>query len=230
MKNIVIIYLLLISAQITGQVLPRKTDMRYKGFIIDKDTKKKTNAWVVVTGHPSGVVIYDEHVLADSGFAFTITKENKDYSFDCYVSKPKYYSTTWQTSDFTQNGFNIISLKMFTDEVKTVIFNSIHFDYDQSLINSNSKSQLDSAVTYLLSYTDVKIEIEGHTDNTGEEGYNLTLSQQRADEVKDYLILKGIDPKRIRQCTGMGADQPVDSNETESGKANNRRVEIKLVK
>jgi len=70
------------------------------------------------------------------------------------------------------------------------------------LVNTKSKKLLDSAVTYLKKYPEVNIEIEGHTDNTGTNDYNLPLSQQRADEVKDYLVSKGIDIKEYERHQG----------------------------
>lgn len=230
MKKVFFLLVLLYSANITAQVLPRKSDINVKGFVVDADSKKKMKANVTIIGHPSLDTIYYKTVEADSGFSFRIPKDHPDESFTCWVDYVSYNAFMCGVPYFSQKEINLVYLKRFTGGAKTVLFNSIHFDYDQSLVNTSSKKLLDSAVTYLKKYPEVNIEIEGHTDNMGTDDYNLPLSQLRADEVKDYLTVKGIDIKRIKKCTGVGASKPVDSNETDDGKAKNRRVEIRLVK
>jgi OOP family OmpA-OmpF porin len=74
-----------------------------------------------------------------------------------------------------------------------------------------------------------KIEISGHTDNVGNPTYNQKLSEGRAKSVVDYLITKGVS-ENVLTFVGYGQDRPVDTNKTEAGKANNRRVEFFLVK
>ena len=71
--------------------------------------------------------------------------------------------------------------------------------------------------------------IEGHTDSDGKDAANLTFSEKRAAAVKNYLIEKGIAASRL-SSKGFGETMPIDSNKTKAGKANNRRVEVKLVK
>jgi outer membrane protein OmpA-like peptidoglycan-associated protein len=80
-------------------------------------------------------------------------------------------------------------------------------------------------VQVLKDNPDVKFEVDGHTDNTGTSGHNLTLSQQRADAVKDQLVKMGIDASRLTS-KGLGDTKPVSDNNTLEGKANNRRVEF----
>ena len=84
---------------------------------------------------------------------------------------------------------------------------------------------LDEAAAYLASHPDVTVEIAGHTDSDGESAENITLSQDRADVVKAYLEDQGIDGSRLVPV-GYGETEPVASNETEAGKARNRRIEF----
>ena len=72
---------------------------------------------------------------------------------------------------------------------------------------------------------DLKIEISGHTDNTGKEKDNLVLSEKRAQEVRNYLNLQGIELSRMK-CVGYGSSIPLASNDTDDGRAKNRRIEI----
>ena len=74
----------------------------------------------------------------------------------------------------------------------------------------------------------MRIEIRGHTDAKGSDSYNQRLSENRAKAVADYLLSKGINEKRI-QSKGYGKSLPIDTNDTEEGRANNRRVEFKIV-
>ena len=81
----------------------------------------------------------------------------------------------------------------------------------------------------LTDYPDIRIEIVGHTDNEGTTEYNVELSQGRADSVKRYFVAGGIDESRV-QTRGAGEKEPIGSNETEEGRAKNRRTEFKILK
>jgi outer membrane protein OmpA-like peptidoglycan-associated protein len=74
----------------------------------------------------------------------------------------------------------------------------------------------------------VGVEISGHTDNTGTPEYNQELSEQRAQRVVDYLLDKGIEPERLK-AAGYGETRPVSGNDTEEGRAMNRRTELKII-
>ena len=74
----------------------------------------------------------------------------------------------------------------------------------------------------------MKCELSGHTDGKGSVAYNQKLSEQRAKAVYDYLIERGVAPERI-QAEGRGESQPIDTNDTEEGRQNNRRVEIEIL-
>ena len=76
-------------------------------------------------------------------------------------------------------------------------------------------------------YDETDILIEGHTDNTGAEDYNQDLSEKRADAVKRFLIAQGVDPTRLT-AVGYGEEQPLEDNDSESGRAANRRVEVAI--
>ena len=113
--------------------------------------------------------------------------------------------------------------KKFTES--KIITHGITFDIDKSDIKPESMGTLNMIVGVLKSNPDLKFEIDGHTDNTGEAAHNLTLSQQRADAVETQLIKMDIDASRLT-TKGFGDTKPIDSNDTPAGKANNRRVEF----
>ena len=88
---------------------------------------------------------------------------------------------------------------------------------------------MDKLGKYLSENANTVIEISGHTDNIGDKEHNQELSTARAKAVADYLVSKGIEVKRITY-KGYGSTRPIASNDTEEGKAQNRRVEIKIEK
>lgn len=107
-----------------------------------------------------------------------------------------------------------------------VEFNSnILFDYNKSNLMSDAKSGLNKLVTVLNNYPDTDIELQGHTDNKGSDSYNMNLSEDRANAVSRYLTSEGISSRRIT-IKGYGESMPKYSNDSESGRSQNRRVEF----
>ena len=111
----------------------------------------------------------------------------------------------------------------------TVRLNNIYFDFDKTTLKSESFVELNKVVDFLKQNPSVEIEIAGHTDNKGADEYNLNLSQGRSQSVVDYIVSQGVDQSRLT-AHGYGETKPIDSNDTESGRANNRRVEVTILK
>ena len=111
----------------------------------------------------------------------------------------------------------------------TVRLNEIYFDFDKTTLQEASFKELDKVVDFLESNSQVEIEIAGHTDSKGADAYNLNLSQGRAEAVVSYLISKGVGAWRLI-ARGYGETKPVDTNDTEEGRAENRRVEFTVLK
>lgn len=105
--------------------------------------------------------------------------------------------------------------------------NNVTFDSNSSNLKPAGANTLTGVAMVLKEYKDTDVNIAGFTDSTGTRSLNMRLSQQRADSVSSALILQGVDSGRLR-TQGMGPDNPVASNSTEAGKAQNRRVEITL--
>jgi outer membrane protein OmpA-like peptidoglycan-associated protein len=105
---------------------------------------------------------------------------------------------------------------------------NIFFKIASGELTTDSYPALDEIAEVMTRNPSFKLEIEGHTDNTGTPTFNRTLSQKRADAVKIYLEKKGIEAERLAS-TGYGQDQPIADNKTRQGRAQNRRVVLKLV-
>lgn len=108
---------------------------------------------------------------------------------------------------------------------KRLVLRGVHFDFDSAEIRPDSRPTLDEAVRLLGDHRDVLVITEGHTDSIGSAEYNRDLSVRRAEAVYRYLVNHGISPERLT-VEGFGETRPVASNETEAGRAQNRRVEL----
>jgi len=117
----------------------------------------------------------------------------------------------------TEEGINLI-----LDENSRVTF-----DYNASSLTSTAKTNIDKLIEVFKEYPDTNLLIVGHTDNKGSQSYNLPLSQKRAQSVRDYLVSKGISSSRLTS-QGKGLEEPIADNNTDQGRAQNRRVEIAI--
>ncbi|MFG6138962.1 MULTISPECIES: OmpA family protein [Halomonas] len=104
---------------------------------------------------------------------------------------------------------------------------SVTFGFDSSDLTMQARNALNDVSSVLTQYPETRVNIAGHTDSTGDAGYNQQLSERRAQAVGNYLSQSGVASNRL-YMNGYGENQPVASNETEAGRAQNRRVEITL--
>ena len=104
----------------------------------------------------------------------------------------------------------------------------VTFDLNSTKLTKDSAKTLDAAVDVLKKYPDINVEISGHTDSSGKREHNMELSRERADAVVKYLADHGIAGARL-QTRGAGPDEPIDSNKTKQGRANNRRIEFRVL-
>ncbi|MDG5800014.1 OmpA family protein [Marinilabiliaceae bacterium ANBcel2] len=109
-----------------------------------------------------------------------------------------------------------------------ITLENIFFDVDSYQIQAESKVELDGLITFMVENDDVRIKIGGHTDNLGDAAYNQKLSENRAKAVYDYLISEGIDSDRL-EYEGYGMNKPIADNDTDEGRAKNRRTEITIL-
>ncbi|MBI0475558.1 OmpA family protein [Sphingomonas sp. MA1305] len=114
------------------------------------------------------------------------------------------------------------------DNLLLNIPSGITFAYDSAAVQPQFQRTLDQVADTLAQYNQTYIDVYGHTDSTGSDAYNQQLSERRAVAVADYLSSRGVQPARIG-TRGFGESQPIASNDTDAGRAANRRVEIKIV-
>lgn len=168
---------------------------------------------------------------ADQEIEIRIVSQNADWTGNDFgLDRIKFYEC--QAPD--NNLLKIDSTKKMVElpklEVNTVIsLRNVLFKYGTSEIITESAKDLDNLYNYLIIHKETEIEIAGHTDNIGSDKSNQVLSQERANSIKNYLISKGIEEKRLI-AVGYGKTKPISENETIEGRQKNRRVEAIIKK
>jgi outer membrane protein OmpA-like peptidoglycan-associated protein len=112
---------------------------------------------------------------------------------------------------------------------KTVVLRGVNFEFNKAILTKDSERILWRAYNAMVANPDVRVVITGHTDNVGGQKSNQVLSLKRAQAVKNWLVKKGIASNRMR-TVGRGLNEPVASNETDEGRAENRRMEFYVEK
>lgn len=126
-----------------------------------------------------------------------------------------------------QNDIAGAKVERIGEGIKITFSSGLLFDVDQSKLKPQTRSELSELAGILKKYPDTHILLAGHTDSTGSEEYNLALSRRRAQSVADYLISQGVDSGRFT-IQGFGQSEPLVSNDTPEGRAQNRRVEVAI--
>lgn len=110
---------------------------------------------------------------------------------------------------------------------QSLVLNNVYFAYDSDKLTAQAVKTLDKASAGLAKNPQIRIRLEGHADSTGTDGYNLGLSERRANTVRKYLVSKGLEASRL-SVQAYGESRPQASNDTDEGRAKNRRVELKI--
>lgn len=200
-----------------------------KGKVFDAESLRKLDAGFEVINLENGEVVAQSKANAISGEFLVCLPVGKNYAINASKEGYLFYSDN-------------ISLEGIHSEVKpylkdipmkpikvgeVVVLRNIFFETDKYDLKNESKVELDKLTSLLKKNPLLKIEISGHTDNVGNEKYNLTLSENRARIVSEYLTTNGIAKTRL-SFKGYGMSKAVDNNNTEEGRANNRRTEFKV--
>lgn len=216
----------LYTMHLPEQFQPNKTGY-VKGVVYDLLSNKKLSAIIELSQIESGKshsLITDEH----DGYLITLDYHST-YAFNISMPGYLFYSRRFdltKPSDFNNAEVFNIGLQPIAVDAR-VVLNNVFFDHDSYIIKPESITELEEIIVFLKMNTSINIEISGHTDNTGNDAYNLNLSKQRAAAIADYLHHK-IDSKRI-QAKGYGSVLPVADNKTDEGRRKNRRSELRII-
>lgn len=196
-----------------------------KGYVFDRKDSARLPATVDLIDLASGKTLTNIPTGPEGEYLITLPV-GRDYAF--HVSKPGYlfYSDHFSLKDTTGGSpyqMNI-GLQPIALDARVTLKN-IFFDFDKYTLQPESTVELDKLVQFLGLNPALKIQIDGYTDSVGSAAHNLALSQQRADAVVHYLTQHGIGAGRLG-AKGYGSSHPVASNDTDEGRALNRRTEL----
>ncbi len=169
---------------------------------------------------------------SSDGKFFFILPAGKKYGY--HARKDGYYPISKNLDLSKTNKYNNISDTLTMINIEnlvngTSLINNIFFEYDKAVLMPESFPELNRLVKMLEGLPGVKVEIIGHTDNIGTDEYNLTLSEERAKSVIEYLRNHGLKEMEFI-AKGYGKKMPIVNNETDEGRAQNRRVEFRIIK
>ncbi len=201
-----------------------------KGTIVDAESGSPLQAEVTVTDIVTNQRSYHEQADYEDGTFLAPLPFGKTYAL--HIKQPGYlfFSENYPLDDSTRidDGYEIRIELAPIRTGNTETLSNIFFDINRYTLLARSKSDLDQLTEFLNLNPDVRIEIGGHTDNTGNETHNQVLSESRAKAVHDYLIGAGIASQRLRY-KGYGQSQPIATNDTDAGRQLNRRTDFKIV-
>lgn len=218
------------SFEMPEKARPEKV-MILKGTLTDESEKPLEDARIEIK-YAQSKEITEVKVNNDDGrYAAVVNlSKNEDVIMNVKKEGMAFQSTVLTKKDESPPA--VVKVDLETKKVeanKAFVINDIFYTTNSSNIDSQSKLILDEFADYLLENPTMYIEIRGHTDNKGSDSDNLALSMDRAFEVKGYLEKKGVEGKRVT-AKGYGETKPVESNDTEEGRARNRRTEFYVSK
>ena len=199
------------------------------GIVRNAKTKELIAATIKYETLPEGELIGTAHSNPQDGKYKITLPYGKKYGITAVLNGYFPVSENIDLSAISEYQEVTKDLEMIPVEIgHTVRMNNIFFDFGKSILNEDSYPELDRVVKLMNDNPYMEIEISGHTDNVGSESFNMKLSADRANAVRDYLIAHKIDGSRIT-AKGYGKNKPVDTNDTEEGRQKNRRVKGRII-
>lgn len=215
--------------------VPASAKVKYRtsyvaGKVFDAETKQPLKA---------GIELYDlkkeeregfVHSDSISGEYLMVLTEGSDYAL--YVNKSGYLFESLSFEYQMNENLKPVELNIYLKPISAgakAVLNNIFFDVDSYALKDKSRTELNKLITFLKANPDTKIEIGGHTDDTGSADYNLDLSLKRARSVYEFLIEKDISKSRI-SYKGYGQTLPAFPNDSNLHRQMNRRIEFKIIK
>lgn len=193
----------------------------FKGALTDEETGQPFKGIVSIIDMDSGIEVSPKFLRPDGSFEFELINNNN-------------YLIIIQGDDFfrIEELFHLdgdMEMNKTTEPISSKIkFESLEFENGKSNLTSEMYGDLDKLANFLLDNPDFKLKISGHTDSDGREAFNLQLSQERAEAIKEYLVYFGNVPEERVTARGFGSSKPIVEEKTDEDKTLNRRVEFEL--
>lgn len=201
-----------------------------KGIVRDANTLKPLKANIELAELVNGQIVVQSRSDAVNGEFITVLPVGSNYALNVNRKGYLFYSHHFALDSIT-GFFNPVLLDIFLKPIEsgqTAILKNVFFALDSYRLEEASRVELNRLIDFLAENPEIGLEISGHTDNTGLKAYNKVLSTNRAKAVFEFLINAGIDENRL-SFVGKADEEPIDTNSTPEGRANNRRTEFKIV-
>ncbi len=200
------------------------------GNAIDKNAGNPVNDVVVTVNNKTQASVAMTRSQANGQFKVQLEAAS---DFSVSGKKSGYFSNIEEvsTKGLSRSATLYVKLELEIQEAKQgqqIVLNKIFFETGKANLNTSASTDLNRLVKYMQDNATSRLEIQGHTDNTGSISTNNRLSQNRANAVVNYLVSQGVALSRLT-AKGYGSSKPIDSNTSPEGRANNRRVEIKIL-
>lgn len=206
-----------------GKLQATDTEAAIRFFVVDKDKGGGIEGIVISLTSPTGKGYYTEET-DETGFTEVLVPIGQTYDLVYLSLGVRDVAAKVAVKNEPRLNLKLTMRYKREEPTKPFILDDVQFARGTATLEPGSKVRLDGLVEYMTHKDSARLEISGHTDNTGKKAANTKLSQQRADAVRDYLVSKGIDATRIK-AVGHGDEKPIDSNDTTEGRQRNRRIE-----
>ncbi len=208
---------------------PQCGNIYIRGQVLNQETGFPVHATVDFDDMTTGNNITSVETQGEACSYVATIPGNSTFNF--YAKADCFFSVDENVSTFKMPVNRVILKNLFLVPVETgasISMNNIFFDVNKSILKKESYTALERFVPLFDRFPNLKIEIAGHTDSTGSATENQRLSEARANAVRDYFLSRGVNAERI-VAKGYGDSQPVAPNDTEEGRAKNRRVEFRVL-
>ncbi|MBK7970058.1 MAG: OmpA family protein [Bacteroidetes bacterium] len=216
----------LYSFELYAEARPRLVSY-VKGIVIDKLSQAPLEASFEIIDLETGNLVIKSSTERGTGEFMACLTAGKDYALNVSKNGYLFYSDHFSCKN-PADIKNAYLLNVELSPAQTggkVVLKNVFFDTNLFNLKAESFPELDKLVNFMKNSPAISIEVSGHTDSTGDKQKNQTLSQNRAKSVYDYLLQKGITPQRLT-FKGYGDSSPVATNDTDEGRALNRRTEF----
>lgn len=215
---------------IPEEIKPKITSNYVKGYVYDVKTKQKLEATIELHDVNTKQLQASVNSDAKNGSYLMVLNNGAEYALE--VKKSGYAFKSLKFNYAKGQDEKPLEINIPLEPISAgVVFtlNNVFFEYNKYALKDKSKVELDNLVKFLKENPEISGEVSGHTDNIGDKARNKELSLQRAHSVRDYLVEHGIDASRLIY-KGYGDTKPAATNNTNEGRAQNRRIEFKILK
>jgi len=226
MRYFIFLYITIMFSHVMAQTItPAEDEALLNVKVTDFNQKLRKGDIILFISAKTGIT-YKGVTGNDGTFSIAVPKA------DTYTIKYREYASEQEYTNFEipdTKSKVVFEVTIQIELPKTYILDNVFFDTGKATLKSESNKALNDLYEVMKYKETLYIEISGHTDNVGGEDLNKKLSQDRADAVRNYLVKKGIAPDRII-AKGYWFTEPIADNDTDEGRAKNRRTEVRVIK